>query len=423
MDEVRTEYTSMPLNSEHIGARVRIARNAAGLTQVELAGFLGRAESWMANVESGRQPLDRYSVITAIADRCDVDVVWLLGQPYRLQRAGGSLAHAHVPAVRTGIRRASLILSGHPGLAPQGAPVELDRLRGQSRRANAARQAANLPGVATLLPPLIEDLNTAVLTLTGHQRDEALRLLVDAARTARMCLNQLGYPDLAWSAAEVAASAAAAVDDPLMRAAVAWDRCGALLHQASNRETIAVAEAALRDLEPYTTGGATTRAAVSLRGALHLRCSIAHARAGQKDDAWARISAALEDADQLGDGWYDLANHTVFGRGVVAVHAAEAGVEVDEPDRGLRRVPEVDIHEVPSKERRTHYAIDEARAMHRMGRSSAAVVKLREAATAAPHYVYADPMSRALVTELVQIGVPSQAAALSGLIRNMELVQ
>src|SRR3546814_8726996 len=74
---------SMPEGTDnHIGARVRIARNAAGLTQQELADFLDRTESWMANVEKGRMPLDRYSLITAIAERCDVDVVWLLGQPY-----------------------------------------------------------------------------------------------------------------------------------------------------------------------------------------------------------------------------------------------------------------------------------------------------------------------------------------------------
>ncbi|GGX37811.1 helix-turn-helix domain-containing protein [Streptomyces chryseus] len=412
----------MPLPSdEHIGTRVRIARNAAGLTQVELGDFLSRTESWVANVENGRQSLDRYSVITAIADRCDVDVVWLLGQPYRLQRNGGSLAHAHIPALRTGLRRAGLILSGHPGLTPQGGPVDLEAMAESTRKANTARQAANLPRVATLLPPLVEDLNTAVLTATGTEREEALRLLADAARTARMCLNQLGYPDLAWSAAEVAAGAATALDDPVVKAAVAWDRCGALLHQASLRETIAVADAALRDLEPHATGRGRNKAAVSLRGALHLRCSIAHARGGQKDDAWARIDAALQDADQLGPSWYDLERHTVFGRGTVAVHAVEAGVEVDQPDAGLTKVPRVDISEVPSKERRTHFRIDEARALHRMGQSPSAVVKLREAAAAAPYYVYADPMSRALVSDLARVGVPSQAGALSGLIRNMEL--
>ncbi|WJV51724.1 helix-turn-helix domain-containing protein [Streptomyces flavofungini] len=411
----------MPLSSdEHIGTRVRIARNAAGLTQVELAGFVSRTEAWVANVESGRQPLDRYSVITAIADRCDVDVVWLLGQPYRLQRNGGHLAHAHIPALRTGLRRAGLILSGHPGLSPQGPRADVTALRARSRRANVARQAADLPKVATLLPPMVEDLNTALLVADEQHRRDVLRLLVDAARTARMALNQLGYPDLAWIAAEVAAGAAALLNDPVIKAAVAWDRCGALLHQASLRETVAVADAALQDLEPYATGHRAQ--ALSLRGALHLRCAIAHARGGRTTDAWARIDTALADADRLGDGWYDVDQHTVFGRGTVAVHAAEAGVEVDQPDTGLRRVPDVNVNDVPSRERRTHFAIDEARALHRMGKSPSAVTKLRAAAAEAPYYVHADPMARALVSDLARTGVPSQASALSGLIRHMELV-
>ncbi|MFM9590683.1 helix-turn-helix domain-containing protein [Streptomyces scabiei] len=414
----------MPLSSdEHIGTRVKIARNAAGLTHAELAGYLDRTRSWMENVESGRVPLDRYSVITAIADRCDVDVVWLLGQPYRLRRNGGSLAHAYVPALRTGMRRTGLILSGHPGLSPQGAPVDLEETRRQAVKVNIKRQAADLPRVAQILPPLVEDLNTALLTAEGSERNEVLRLIVDAARTSRMALNQLGYPDLAWIAAEVAAGAATQLDDPVTKAAVAWDRCGALLHQASLKETVAVAQAALNDLEPLATGRWPAKEAVSLRGALHLRCAIAHARGGQADDAWSRIDAALEDADRLGPTWYDLEQHTVFGRGVVAVHSAEAGVEVGEPEAGLAHVPEVNVEaEVPSKERRLHYAIDEARALHRMGRSASAVTKLKAAATQAPYYINGDPMARALVSDMARVGVPSQASVLSGLIRSMELV-
>lgn len=413
----------MPLSSdEHIGTRVRIARNAAGLTQTELGDFLSRTADWVAGVENGRRALDRFSVITAIADRCDVDVVWLLGQPYRLKRNGGSLAHAHIPALRTGLRRSNLILSGHPGMDPSGTPVDLATLRQRSANANEARQAANLPKVAALLPSLVEDLNTALLVADGPDREDALRLLADAARTARMCLNQLGYPDLAWSSAEVAAGAAALLGDPVVKAAVAWDRCGALLHQATPREAVAVADAALRDLEPYASARSADERVVSLRGALHLRAAIAHARGGRADDAWARIDAALEDADRLGPGWYDLEAQTVFGRGTVAVHAAEAGVEVDQPDTGLKRVPNANVDDIPSKERKTHFAIDKARALHRMGRHASAVVKLREAAGKAPYYVYADPMARALVSELARITVPSQASALSGLIRNMELV-
>ncbi|MFD7130628.1 helix-turn-helix domain-containing protein [Streptomyces sp. NPDC059894] len=406
----------------HIGTRVRIARNAAGLTQRELADFLARTESWLANVEAGRMPLDRYSLVTAIAESCDVDVVWLLGQPYRLQRNGGNVAHAHVPALRTGLRRAGLILSGHPGLDPQGASVASAELRQNSAKANRARQAANLPAVATLLPGMIEDLNTAILVQEGPARDEALRYMVDAARTARMCLNQLGYPDLAWVAAEVAAGAATRLDDPLVKAEVAWDRCGALLHQASLPETVAVAEAALRDLEPLAASRNASRQALSLRGALHLRAAIAHARGSNGTDAWARVDAAMEDADRLGPEFYDLDAHTVFGRGTVAVHAAEVGVEIGQPDVGLSRVPDVSVDDVPSKERQTHYKIDKARSLRRMGRLPSAVVTLKEAAKGAAYYVHADPMARALVEDLARVGVPSQAGALSSLIRSMELV-
>ncbi|WP_243766326.1 hypothetical protein [Streptomyces sp. GC420] len=91
------------------------------------------------------------------------------------------------------------------------------------------------------------------------------------------------------------------------------------------RETVAVAEAALRDLEPLESGRHAGDAAVSLRGALHLRCAIAHARGTQAADPWARIDAALEDADRLGPDWYDVDQQAVFGRCTVAVHPAQTG--------------------------------------------------------------------------------------------------
>ncbi|MER0245440.1 helix-turn-helix transcriptional regulator [Streptomyces sp. HSW2009] len=411
-----------PVSPEHLGTRVRIARQAAGLTQVELADLLGRSEHWVQDVEAGRLALDRYSLITAIAELTDVDVVWLLGQPYRL-RHSPERAHAYVPALRAGLRRAGLILSGHPGLAPQAVPVDTRSLRERTEAVNHRRQAADLPAVARTLPALIEDLNTALLVEGGAAREETLRLTADAARTARMCLNSLGYPDLAWVAAEVAAGAATVLGDPVVKAAVAWDRCGALLHQAAIPETLAIAEAALRDLEPLATRPHPAPQVLSLRGALMLRGAVADARGGRAAGAWSRIQAALSDADRLGPDWHDVSAQTVFGRGTVAVHATEVGVEVEEPDRGLTIVPNADVSAVPSKERRTHFEIDRARAYRKMGRLPAAVLTLRAAAQAAPYYVYADPMARALVTDLAHGGVPSQAAALSSLIRNMELVR
>jgi transcriptional regulator with XRE-family HTH domain len=406
----------------HLGQRVKAARIAKGLSQEQLAGLLGRTGDWLSRVEKGRIQLDRYSVINAIAETCDVDVVWLLGQPYRLQHDDGNVAHAHISALRTSMRRAGLILSGYPGLNPTGDPVPLAAMRARSRKANAARQDADLPKAATELPGLIEDLNTALLVCEGSDRQESLRLLVDAARTARMVLNQLGYPDFAWHSADVAANAARLLDDPLVKAQVDWDRCGALLHQAALDDTLAVAEAALRDLEPLASARRPTDEALSLRGALHLRCAVAHARGSRTEDAWGRVDAALEDADRLGPEWYDLDSHTVFGRGTVAVHAAEVGVEINDPEAGLSKVPDVSVDDVPSKERQVHYQIDKARALRRMNRLPSAVVTLKQAASAAPYYVHADPMARALVADLAIVGVPSQQGVLSSLVRSMELV-
>lgn len=117
-----------------------------------------------------------------------------------------------------------------------------------------------------------------------------------------------------------------------------------------------------------------------------------------------------------------MAQQTVFGGGTVAVHALEVGVEVEQPDIGLQIVQNADIDAIPSLERRTHCQIDQARAYRKMGRLAASVAVLRQAASVAPYYVYADPMARALVSDLARVGVPSQATALSSLIRHMELI-
>ncbi|MFI5986987.1 helix-turn-helix domain-containing protein [Streptomyces sp. NPDC051555] len=405
----------------HIGRRVRFARIAAGLTQIELADRIGRSFRWIEEVEAGRMSLDRYSVISAVAEVCEVDVVWLLGQPYRLSREGGSAVHAFVPALRAVLRRSGLILSGHPGLAPTTSLPEQGRMRAQATSLNRARQGASLTDAAAVLPGLLEEVNAALLVHdTGPERHAILALMVDAARNARQTLNQLGYPDLAWVAAEVAAGAARELDDPVSKAAVAWDRCGAMLHQGSLLETKAIADAALRDLEPVAEAGAEQ--ALALQGALVLRYVIACARSGQAQEAWVHTSRALEISSRLPDGFADLRHHTVFGRANVQVHAAEVGVEIEEPQAGLTFVRDVDVAAVPSRERLTHYRIDEARALRQLGKSAEAVVTLKRAASHAPLYVYSHPMARALVEDLVRTGVPTQAAALSGLVRSMALV-
>lgn len=41
------------------GERIAYHRKRLGLSQVELAGLVGRSESWVSQVERGIRPLDR----------------------------------------------------------------------------------------------------------------------------------------------------------------------------------------------------------------------------------------------------------------------------------------------------------------------------------------------------------------------------
>lgn len=406
---------------DHIGRRLRVARIAAGLTQHEFAGLMGRSSHWVEDAEAGRLPVDRLSVLSRAASICDVDLVWLLGQPYRLAgEIGNADAHSHVPAIRSALRRATLVLSGHPGLSPAATPVAVTDLASRAHDANRTRQSADLAGCARLLPALLEDLTTSLMVHDAGPANEAtMRSLLSAARTGRQTLNLLGYPDLAWVASEVAAGAATALDDPIAKAEVAWDRCGAMLHHGSLRETEIIAAAALKDLEPHV---GHSQSAVALSGALVLRQVIAMARAGRTGEAWSLTATALEYAERLPESFHDVDRQTVFGRANVAVHATEVGVEIEEPGKGLTFVDGVDAASVPSKERVTHHEIDKARALRQMNKNGEAVTTLRAAAAKAPHYVCAHPMARALVDDLVRVGVPSQAAALSSLVRRMQLV-
>ena len=50
-----------------IGDRIAIYRRRRGLTQLVLAGLIGRSESWLSQVERGIRPIDRLSVLIDIA--------------------------------------------------------------------------------------------------------------------------------------------------------------------------------------------------------------------------------------------------------------------------------------------------------------------------------------------------------------------
>ena len=61
------------------GARIARARRRRGLSQSVLAGLVGRSESWLSQVERGKQGVDSYAVLTRMAEVLRVEVEELTG--------------------------------------------------------------------------------------------------------------------------------------------------------------------------------------------------------------------------------------------------------------------------------------------------------------------------------------------------------
>lgn len=87
-----------------IGERIAIYRRRRGLTQLVLAGLIGRSESWLSQVERGIRPIDRLSVLIDIAHVLKVNVTDLTGQPFSLAPNGGFENDA-VHAIRHALTR------------------------------------------------------------------------------------------------------------------------------------------------------------------------------------------------------------------------------------------------------------------------------------------------------------------------------
>lgn len=83
--------------SAPLGERIAFHRRRRGLSQVKLAGLVGRSESWLSQVERGVRSIDRISVLNQVASALNVPVTEL---------APGALTSKDVdePAATTALR-------------------------------------------------------------------------------------------------------------------------------------------------------------------------------------------------------------------------------------------------------------------------------------------------------------------------------
>ena len=133
--------------STPVGERIAYYRRRRGLSQVKLAGLLGRSESWLSQVERGARQIDRVSVLLKVAAALDVPVTKLTPESLASEEPE---EHPTVRAVRLLLCRPDALRCMFASISggESKAPSHLEELES---RIGEIEDAKTLTGVLLLL--------------------------------------------------------------------------------------------------------------------------------------------------------------------------------------------------------------------------------------------------------------------------------
>ncbi|MFG2820864.1 helix-turn-helix domain-containing protein [Kitasatospora sp. NPDC048365] len=416
-----------------VGRRVALLREASGLTRVEVAEAVGRSTEWLRAAEAGRQRLDRYAMVDALADVLGVAPGELLGLPCGREDPVTGPLHRAVPGLRRALLRVGLparatadpptaalratgpfsagarpadIASTAPRSAdPSPADVlpagpdpadrpSADALRRRLSAAVRHRQEARWTDLALALPPLLDDLRAH--TADAPAGAEPSRLLARALHETALLSKRLGALDLAALAAAEVRHLAEPAADPVLSASALWLQAEVDLCAGAVSEAAACLDAGLA-----ATGAVLGRAdpqAWAVWGTLHLVSAVLEGQRGRQAESSAHLAEA---ASALAHTDVPSSGPTGFGEGEWAVHTVHAALELGEDLGALARIEGMDLRVLPA-ERRARHGIDRARAAARAGNTVGAAGELLAADRVASQVVRTHP----LVGELLRT-VPS----------------
>jgi transcriptional regulator with XRE-family HTH domain len=370
-----------------IGERIAIYRNRRGISQVVLAGLVGRSESWLSQVERGVRGVDRMSVIIDIAKALRIDVAELVGQPFSLGPADGVHDYAKAAAIR-------VALTDLREIGPEAADTsasDIDALEGAIANLQETYQAAQYSAAGDLVPVLIRRARQAVSATRGSERQRAVRLLATVYAASAALLSRVGETSLAWVAADRAVSTAQSADAPELVAAGLYRLAQALLRSGEIDDAHRVATAAAADI---TALARVSPAAASLQGALLLTAAIAAARRDDHRENLQLLRLAGVLAAGVGDRRNDF--YTAFGPTNVALHSTSSAVELGDPLDAIRQAERVDIDSFPRHMagRRSQLHLEVAWAYSQQHNTPAAVLSLIEADRLAPEVLHYNVTAR-----------------------------
>jgi transcriptional regulator with XRE-family HTH domain len=376
-----------------LGERIAYYRRRRGLSQVKLAGLLGRSESWLSQVERGVRSIDRISVLIEVAGALNIPVTELSPDPLIQE---GPEEHPAARAVREVLMQ-TVTLDLVAQEPTRGRTPDLEELRARAGQAWELTHASSYVELASLLPDLIMDSERATRRLTGEDRTAAFSLLAHVYQATAAAMAKLRQVDVAWVAGDRSIEAAERAGEPLLAAAGVFRIAHAFLSGNRIEEALRTALAAADALEPQVATGPPEL--IALWGALNQVGAVIATRANEEDIARERMRKAEEAAARLGQDRNDF--ETEFGPTNVALHAVAVAVELGDAGEALRRAAPVDASRL-SVERRGRFLLDMARAYAQRRKTAEAVRTIEEAEALTPEQVRSHPMVREMVRDLLR---------------------
>ncbi|MEV3925140.1 helix-turn-helix transcriptional regulator [Actinomadura coerulea] len=391
--------------------RLAYYRKRAGKSRAVLGGLVGRSDSWVKGLETGRLSLPRLPMLIRLADALGLDDLADLVGDQRLPRAAYTKhAHESLDEVRSS-------LATYP-VGDADAPVPASVLAGRVEQAWRLwhTEKHERGAVAGRLPGLITDARAAVRAASGSERREASRQLAQVYHLAQLFTTFQPAPELVYLTSDRAMHAATDADDPAAIAGAAWY----LNHVWRDAGEAADARVELaRDvagmLRPETD--ARQRSLFSL---MHLAIALSHAKVGREGDAWRHHDEADRAARRLPPGYAHP--WLMIGRGMVDHYAVTMYLDLQKPGMALRAASKIDPAAIPSRTRQSRYLVEVARAHHREGDNVAAVHLMRKAEGISADTFAFSLFARSMVAEMLPNPPATVADDVRDLARSLALI-
>ncbi|MFD3453827.1 helix-turn-helix domain-containing protein [Streptomyces sp. NPDC058691] len=398
------------------GQRVAELRRKRGMSQRDLAAEMGRSESWVSQVERGIQPIERLSVLQALADA--------LGVPVRELRPEAEIAPEPEPEPEQqpqsndldGLRVA---LTGHPTLGSLFGQItacpepSLDDFSQRVDELWDLAHAASYAALSDRLSKVLPQLEAAVRHGPEAGRAELQALLARTYQVAAASFVRQDEPDAAWVAADRALQAAERAGQPLEVVAGLFRLAHAFIRQQRTDQAEQAAMSAINVLTPRSQADASPPEERSLLGAMHLVMAVISAREGDRSATHAHIAEARRIAATNGVDRNDF--DTEFGPTNVEIHAVSTAVDLGDAGMALDVAERIDPSGL-SPERQARFLVDVARAHAQRRHVGEATAALLEAEALAPEQVHSHHLAREVVRDLVQFSghrVPEPLAELA----------